>query len=262
MSKNISQKILEKIKSQNLEPKARWKFTLKNSFVWFFSIVTLIVGGLAFSVMIYLLKNNDWAFHRQMSGSIFKFVLVTFPYFWILCFILFISLALYNLQHTKKGYKYQIITLLIVCFVVSFSLGLFLHNFRAGRLTDDILAQRFPHYNQLINRRVGMWCHPEKGLLAGQIISIEDDQHFQIKDFNNKTWQIELKESAVNEVKPEQGHVVRIVGEILDDQTFQAEECMIGSYKKWPKENFKPNGFMKPPTLPDERNLFQMRINE
>lgn len=262
MSKNISQKILEKIKSKNLKPKAKWKFTLKNSFVWFFSIVTLIVGGLAFSVMIYLLKNNDWSFHRQMSGSLLKFVLITFPYFWILCFILFIFLALYNLQHTKKGYKHQIITLLIVCFVISFLLGLSLHNFRAGRLTDDLLAQRFPHYNQLINRRVGMWCHPEKGLLAGQIISVEDDQHFQIKDFNDKIWQIELKESVVNEIKPEQGQVVRMVGDILDDQTFQAEKCMIGSYKKWPKENFKPNGFIRPPILPDERNPFQMRINE
>ena len=268
MNKNIGQKILEKIKKKNLEPKAKWKFILKNSFIWFFGIATLVIGGLAFSVIIYLLKNNDWSFHRQMSGSLIKFVIITFPYFWILCFILFIFLALYNLQHTKKGYKYQIITLLIICFVISFLLGLFLHSFKTGRLTDDILSQRFPPYNQLINRKVEMWGHPEKGLLAGQIISVEDGQHFQIKDFNNKFWQIELKKSFISEIKPEQGQMVRMVGKILDNQIFQAEKCMIGPYKKWPKENFKPLGPIRPsmpPMSPDERNernLFPMRINE
>ena len=56
---NISKQVLEKIKDKKIKPKSKWEFLLKDYVWWFLGILALNIGGLAFSVIIYFLVNND-----------------------------------------------------------------------------------------------------------------------------------------------------------------------------------------------------------
>ena len=108
IDKNFDSNILERIKEDNLKPKPKWTFLFKDSVIWFFGALSLVFGALGVSVIIYLLKNNDWSLYNKLSGSFLEFILLTMPYFWILFLAIFILVIKYNIQHTKKGYKYSL----------------------------------------------------------------------------------------------------------------------------------------------------------
>jgi len=91
--KNISQKVLEAIKNQKIVPKPKWTFLLKENLMWAFGIASLIVGGLAFAVIIHMVRNNDWDVYQDISGGLLQFILLTLPYFWIVFLALFIFIA-------------------------------------------------------------------------------------------------------------------------------------------------------------------------
>lgn len=103
--------ILDKIKSSKIQPRPRWHFVLKNYFIWFFSIMAMIVGALSFSVVIYMLKFNDRGMYYEPVSSLAKFIVVSLPYFWLALLTIFVLLIFFNLKHTKHGYRFSLLVL-------------------------------------------------------------------------------------------------------------------------------------------------------
>ena len=101
MSEKITKKVLEKIKKEEIKPEAKWKFLLKDYFVWALFALSIIVGALAVSVIIFGIKISDWGMYDKLAGGPVKFLIMTLSYFWLLIFVAFISVAYYNLKHTK-----------------------------------------------------------------------------------------------------------------------------------------------------------------
>ena len=81
---NIPNQVLEKIK--NIRPTPRWQFLLRDYSVWILGAVSLALGSLSFSVVLFMLANNDWDIYSEISNSFFKFLLITLPYFWLVFF--------------------------------------------------------------------------------------------------------------------------------------------------------------------------------
>jgi hypothetical protein len=52
--------ILSEIKEKGIKPKARWTFLLNDYLVWATGFLSLVFGAIAFSVIIYMIRNNDW----------------------------------------------------------------------------------------------------------------------------------------------------------------------------------------------------------
>lgn len=222
---NVSQKVFGEIKNKNIKPKPKWEFLVKDYFLWFLGIFSLVIGAFAFSVVLYMFENNDWDVYRNISGSFLEFALATLPYFWIVCLAGFILAARYNFLHTKKGYRRHLYLMIIGGVALSMALGACLHSIGAGQLIDDSLSENAPFYNSLINKRKTMWARPEKGLLAGAVIYGDSYQHFWIRDFGGKDWSID-GEGAV--VMPrtviEKNTKVRIIGKKLDGNNFEAHK--------------------------------------
>ena len=65
--KSISKKILQKIRKEQIKPKPKWEFLLKNYVFWGAFILSIIVGGLASSVAIFRLVNNDWDIMHKLG---------------------------------------------------------------------------------------------------------------------------------------------------------------------------------------------------
>lgn len=220
---NVSQKVIEKIKDRKIKPKPKWEFLLKDYFLWFFGIISLVVGAFASSVTIYMFASNDWDVYRHINDSFFGFVLATLPYFWIICLACFILVARYNFQHTKKGYRHRLHLIIIGSIVVSILLGAFLYSIGIGQVIDDALSEKLPFYGKLINKRKMIWMRPEKGLLAGVITSLDDYRHFWLQDFDDKNWHINGEGAIMmRQVEIKKDSKIKVMGEKLNANNFRA----------------------------------------
>ena len=63
----LSEKVLKEIKEKKIEPAPRWQFLLKDYFVWLSFAASVIIGAIAFCVILYFLSGIEplITFHRS-----------------------------------------------------------------------------------------------------------------------------------------------------------------------------------------------------
>jgi len=213
-------KILQTIKQEKIKPKAKWEFLIKNSSIWFLSIICLFIGSLAFAVIVYMVKNNDWDVYKNINDSLIEFILVSLPYFWLVLLVLFITAAHYNFKHTNKGYKFPLPAIIFSSVIISIVFGSLLYSLGVGHTIDKILVEKCPACGKIMNQRNQVWTQPEKGRLAGVIIEIKDQNIFLINDLTKQQWQVISVQPIQPQIKP--GIKIRMIGQIKEEQTFEA----------------------------------------
>ena len=221
----FDQKLVEKIKEEKMTPKPRWHFLLKDYVVWGAGILALLIGAAAVSVIIYLLKYNGWELREETHKSLLEFFLVTLPYFWLVFLGVFVFILYYNLQHTKKGYRYSVWFIAIAGVLSSIILGGILYLFGVGQRIDNVLGARAPLYETVINRQLSFWLNPEEGRLTGIIASEVIGGNFYLVDPSGTAWQIQGRDlgngyRAADFLKT--GEPVNIIGQVVADNIFQA----------------------------------------
>lgn len=222
---DLSQSIINKIKKKKIKPYPRWKFILKNYSWWFAGILSVLVGSLASSVVFYMLINNDWDIYKHLGTSLFSFILISAPYFWLIFLIIFIFLADYYLKNTKHGYRFSLIKIASLSMLVSLVLGAIFYNVGVAEFIDNRFSETVPIYNNLGLNKEKIWLQPEKGLLGGVILEIKSNNNFTIKDLNNKTWQIKADNLLLRPlVDFFPGGQVRLIGKMRGSNTFIASE--------------------------------------
>ncbi len=223
LNKNFDQELLGKIKEKKIIPK--WHFLLKDYVVWFFGVLSLIIGSLSFSVIIYLAKFNDWEAYNQIGESFLSFIFLTLPYFWILFLIFFMAIVYYNIKHTKRGYRYSLFAILFGNIVVSILFGAIFFRAGVGQAIDDVLGARAPFYSEVINRQMYFWCQVNEGRLAGIVLEIKDDNNFILIDIHQRKWAIAHNIEVISKIKIK--NPVRLIGEKIDDNTFKARQVLL-----------------------------------
>ncbi|MCK5286000.1 MAG: hypothetical protein KAJ58_02120 [Candidatus Pacebacteria bacterium] len=218
--KNLSQKIIEKIKQEGVEPTPKWEFVLKNSFFWGAFVLAVIIGGLTFSIILHTLLNNDWDLYMQLSGGLTKFIIVTLPYFWLVFLGLFTIIAYINVKNTKKAYKYNLQMIIGGVILISFLLGITFYNLGVAASLDRNLIQKLPpRYHSMVDANINLWQRPEEGFLSGSVESL-DEYVLKLKDQNGDIWEIILSEDIL-EIVPdfilEDSSKIKIRGKIIDD---------------------------------------------
>ncbi len=213
--KNLSQKIIDKIKQEGIEPTPKWEFVLKNTFFWTTFVISTIIGGLAFSIIFHTLLNNDWDLYMQLSGGLFKFIVITLPYFWLILFALFVVVAYLNIKNTKKAYKYSLQMIVVGVLLASFLLGITFYNLGLASSMNKGLINKLPKYGRVLNPGEELWKRPEGGFLSGEIESIEQNI-LKLKDQNEEIWEVVLSEDIL-ELVPDfvfkKDFKVKIIGE-------------------------------------------------
>lgn len=263
---NLGEKIINKIKERGIMPKPKWNFWLKNGLIWLASIVFLLVGGLAFSVIIYMFKYNNWDVWEYVNDNFWAFVLVTLPYFWLVFLIIFIALVYHYFRHTQKGYKYKLLTIVLSSVGLSLVFGVFMFYLGAGETIDDILGQQLPFYRQMFNKanqHMMIWSHPDNGLLAGTIVSLEGDSIFVLQDFENEVWEVNsARAMIVPEVVIAPGEKIRTIGREVGDYAFEAFRIMPLMPLNRDSEDYPPiiRDLRRRMPPPIERTIPEMRI--
>ncbi len=221
---NFTKNLLEKIKTDKLEPKPRWQFLLKNYLIWIFGALSLLFGSLATSVIIYLLKHNNWQL-AEKSDSFWSFFLLTIPYFWLLFLALFILIIFYNFKHTKKGYRYKPLHIIIVAVLSSIIIGEVFYLAGFSKKIDDVLGARAPFYKEMLNPQLHYWCNPDKGRLAGVIL--KENNKIALIDPSGKYWELQIGEDQLKLISEyySSGQVVNILGKTIsfEEGIFQVE---------------------------------------
>lgn len=258
--KNLTEQILETIKKKRIKPRPRWEFLLKDYSIWLAGIISLLVGSLAFSVIIHMFKNNDWNLYKYISDGFLSFVLVTLPYFWVIFLAIFILLVYYNFKNTKGGYKYKLPVVILASVIISIVLGTLLYDIGIGQTIDEILSEQISFYNRFINPRRAMWVRPEEGLLAGMVVSVTDSEHFEVQDINGKVWEIDATQAiTATEAEINVSGRIKIIGEKINDNTFQAKIIVAGPPpRRWLKPHHLFPGRI--PGMDFERKILPMRM--
>ena len=230
MEKEIkkSQKLLNKITAEQIKPSPRWHFILRNYIFWSVFLIFVVLGSIAFSIILYAITENDFDL-LSFSGSKIEFLFSVLPLLWILFLVIFSIISIFGIRHTKTGYRYSFLKILSFNILLSiFSGALFFYTGGAEKM-ELIFAENISVYKSFEERRISRWSHPENGFLSGLILENKSKDIILIKDFNGMKWEINIQDAFIrSKLYLNQGEKIKITGEILEDNIFTAQEI-----RKW-----------------------------
>lgn len=222
---DLSDKVLETIKSKAIKPRPRWYFLMRDCLMWFLAGLATLLGGLAFSLVWLFVYFQNLGFTPPPPAGRMHWLFSSIPYAWLLVFLLLVALIYYNLKHLKRSYKYPVYLIILASLFGSIVLGFLMANFGVHRRMNEEFSRRVPFYGRVFDARIPAWDRPGDGVLAGKIKSITDD-HFVLEDFKNQEWQIFYLDETIEEESlgliP--GKMVMITGHVNKHGTFFANE--------------------------------------
>lgn len=223
---NIANKIFKKIKQAHIKPKPRWQFLLRSAIIWGTVVILIIIASIASSAIFFDLQNTDWMIRRRLGWSWGRFIFMNLPYFWIVLLMLFGAVAYYSFKQTKSGYKYTMPIVLLLIIFLSIGTGwLAHHSFRGGRWIEQRANRHMPFFQRMTSHRQTMWLRPDKGLIAGTIISDVMDNKFELQSLRGEIWTIKVNSTTtLPDLQPQKNDKVKIIGERIDGQNFSAQE--------------------------------------
>ncbi|MFH1030881.1 MAG: hypothetical protein V1770_06535 [bacterium] len=234
---DFDKKLLDTIKEKKMFPKPRWRFMLKNYFIWIAGGLSLILGATSVSLIIYVGRFDDWSIYQKIGKGIPKFILLGIPFFWLLCLALFVYLVYLNFKKTKTGYRYSIFAILMGAISLSVLFGFVFYYTGLSRRIDDIFGRKAPFYDR-INPHIRLWSKPEEGRLSGLVLS-KDDDFVMVVDRLGKEWEVSSKD-FYNREEIQIGESVRFVGEKISNNKFRAAEILPVRSGRGYYERFKP----------------------
>lgn len=223
---SFKDKLLARIKHDQLEPKPRWQFLLKNYTLYVVGVLSLLIGSAAVSVMIYLFKFNDWHLYGQTKTGFWEFFILTLPYFWFIFLALFILIVYYNLKHTQKGYRYPGILLVVASIALSIILGTVFFAWGLGEKIDNILGRQAPFYSHVFNPQIDFWSQPEDGRLMGLVVEVLADDQIVVLDREFKEWAVTVKAPETLNQPIILRQPIRLLGQQIAPYQFVAEKSM------------------------------------
>lgn len=221
MNDKLADKILDTIQKEHIEPKPRWQFLLKDWVVWALALLSVILGSHAFGILLFKLSRNGFEFIAPQHSK-FSYYIETIPYIWIVLLIIFIAVVWYNVRHTKKGYKYQTVTILFGAILASMILGTLLYVNGTSKRFDDDLTKRFPKLQERIDGHAQFWNNPDEGRLMGRITEITPERTFMLDAFGQE-WEV-INTNPASSFLPQENLFVHVTGEKINETQFEAEQ--------------------------------------
>lgn len=222
---NFSKNILHTIEQEQIEPRPRWIFLVRQAALFIAFIFSILIGGVSVAVILFSVNDIDWDAPRMMNAHPGPFLLTYLPYVWVIALVLFGLMAYYEVRHTKTGYRYRTATLLGASFLASLVVGVFLHSVGAGQAIDRRFSVMMPQYRGLDARKASLWMRPGDGMLAGTIISGSATSTFVMEDFMGVRWVVDAKDAIRHGVLGNEGSVrVRVIGSVAAPGIFRATE--------------------------------------
>jgi len=217
---------IEKIKQQHIVPEARWKFLARKYGTWVLFAMIIFAGAASFATAYHLLSSLDWDLYRFMHISAFSYTLSIIPYVWLILILLALLVAFIDVRKTQTGYRFSVlkISTLIIGGIILFGIGMSFLGI--GGNINDIAAKKVPYYgSHMMTNKNSQWSQPEKGLIAGSIISVSKEI-IKIDDLDGEKWDVVINEETLirSAVALEKNEMIKIIGSIEEENIFKAQE--------------------------------------
>lgn len=186
---NLKSKVFDLIERDKIKPKSKLYFVIKDKAFWSLFVLSVIIGSIAVSVMIFSFTNSESDIYEVTHDGLVDFVLEITPYMWFLLFATFAFVGYENIRHTDKGYKYSFGIVLLSSLVLNIAGGITLHELGLSKIIDqDISANNMFVKSSDFNRRM-RWNQPDRGILSGEVVSFSSSSStFILRDFNGSLW--------------------------------------------------------------------------
>lgn len=165
--------LLEKIENNEVTPIPAWQFLIRGYGLWVLSGLLLMFGSLSVASVLYILTKNDWDIYLELHESKLMHILLTLPYLWLLLFIAMLWLLYLDIKHTKHGYRYSALTLVLGTVGLSIVCGGLLHLTGFGQRIDALVREKAPAQAYLFNPRLRGLSRPDHGIITGRVTRIE-----------------------------------------------------------------------------------------
>ncbi len=226
---NLTDKIIDRIKQGQLKPRPRWSFVFKNYFLWFLGVLSVILGAISFSLMIYLFASGNALINNNFGASLGEILLVIVPIFWLVFLVAFIILFYLNLKRTKKAYRYSPLLILLIGLISSLALGSTFYLFGLSQKFDNLLGKNINSaiYGRFLNPQIEFWSDPAQGRLSGLVSAVGPENSLFIIDKDSQEWLvIYLPEANRHFFEINPGVALRFFGQQINDNQFQATRIM------------------------------------
>lgn len=247
--KHLAQSVLHTIQEQNITPRPRWHYIVKDGVFWGVFFLSILLGAGGGAVVLYAILDTDFDLITYVPTSQLTSFLRLLPALWVLLFGFFVWAAVWGAQHTKKGYRHSIVWLVGTNMLLSLLLGGGLYAAGGGEVLERVFAEHVPFYRSIQERRKEIWRRAGGGFLVGKILDMEEENMLILEDIKNNVWRVDYSRARVHpELTLENGTQIRMIGEKdKEDFLFRARAIVPWSGGR-PLEGFRYN--RRPPDMP------------
>jgi hypothetical protein len=216
--------IINKIKTEDIRQIPRWRFSLKNFAAWGGFGISVLIGAVAFSVILFAIQQSDFSVVSHLDHSGLEMILALMPIVWLGCIILFLLLAVWSIRNSWKGYKFSLFKQVSISVLLSMAIGTLFFITGGGEKLEAAFNANVFSYESINERKQKIWSNPDEGYLSGTITSVKEEM-VEIKDFKGKIWSISIEGSFIAPVVMlENDEVIKLIGEKTGESTFKSVE--------------------------------------
>ncbi len=232
MSNKQFAKIIDKIKKEDIKPLPKWKVDFKSYLYWFVLGLLILIGGLLISLTLidYLDIGQELARNLKLRNFLFM-TLRAMPFLWIILLGLSLVFGAVAFRSTKRGYRYSILSVLILMVILISVLVFIGHISKVDQHMKNVFDSRM-YLNKFNPSRENKFSQPEKGVIAGRIKEIE--KKIFILKCPKGEWTVHFSEDTKIKGRREIaiGRRVLVVGDKIDQENFQANAIIFGKPDK------------------------------
>ncbi len=219
-----SEKLLAKIKGQQIKPKPKWQFWAQRSLAGAGFALAVLLGALAFSILLFAIQQTDFNVLSHLGHSHLELFLGLLPFFWIGLLILALLTGMYGIRHSARGYKFTLARQMGYSAALSILLGALFFITGGASYLEKAFAIQVSLYESIQEKKIKLWMMPEQGQLAGQIMEVSPSA-LQLVDFFGKRWTIDYDSAFVPPVVLlESGEEIKLLGKKHGNNLFVAED--------------------------------------
>lgn len=222
---NLTSQILSKIETGAVKPRARWMYLTEEYTLWVLWGVTVLFGALSVAVTFFVFSHQRFALYELTHQDFITFAVEVLPTLWLGLFAVMVVFGVFNMRHTKRGYRYPLWQILGSSVVVSLALGAVLHLAGAGFSLDKKLGVWAKGYASQEKLDLKWWQNPVEGRLVGTAMHVRESGGTDIRfvDVSGTAWQLDMSELHEEEERLlMMGGQVRIFGTSEVDTVFHA----------------------------------------
>jgi hypothetical protein len=242
MSK-FSKDVINRIKKEDAKPISKWLFVTKHALVLICFFLLTVFASFIFSLILFRFDDLDFDIDPQWEGFS---VIYAFPYLWLILVLIAIVGAYFYFKQTPHGYRYRLITILVMLIAVVGTVGAVGYLSKFPKFFDDAI-QDSPLYKYFNYDKFAQWTRPGEGFLSGEITKVNSDGGVLLKDFNGKDWDMDVSKATIIDkgVKIKVGQEVKVLGDEISEiddgdggnWNFEAEEIRSWDHSEEEAEN-------------------------